>query len=238
MTNWLRLSGGLALLSLSGSAWYVAAATVRLLRAWESIPGTIAALDRTVQSLPGQLLPSVLAEVDRQASQVTAAASAQVGRVVDLTDRRTGELVELTRGTLGGLNGTLAQVDASVAQLSASASKTLNTVTAAVEQDRPEVYGLLRDSRLAAAEFARSNIYVRQQLPAGLQTFQEIERHVADATQAGAKASQATQRTMEHLDTATKPLPGYFRIPLSITGAIAPTAAGAIGAASATGAFH
>lgn len=235
--KWVHLAAAFCLVVVGTSAAFLTAGALRLFEAWEAIPVNIEAINRTVQGLPGQILPPVLAEVDKQAYQLSGATNAQVGRIVDLTDKRTGELLNLTRTSLANLDANVSQTAAHVSVLQASVSQTLGSVTALVNEDRPQLRGLLQDTRLAAAEFARSNIYVRQQLPAGLVTFQQIEAHVSDATQAAAKASLATQHTMEHLDTATKPLPAYFRIPLSITGAIAPTAAGAVSAAAATGAF-
>lgn len=66
-------------------------------------------------------------------------------------------------------------------------------------------------------------------------TMPKVLADVRQGTEAGMKASQATQQLMSNLAKETKPLPAWLRIPLSITGAVAPTVAGGVGALAATG---
>lgn len=236
--KWVHLAAAFCLVVVGTSAAFLTAGALRLFEAWEAIPVNIEAINRTVQGLPGQILPPVLAEVDKQAYQLSGATNAQVGRIVDLTDKRTGELLNLTRTSLANLDANVSQTAAHVSVLQASVSQTLGAVTSLVNEDRPQLRGLLQDTRLAAAEFARSNIYVRQQLPAGLMTFQQIEAHVSDATQAAAKASLATQHTMENFAAASKPLPTWLRVTLGVAPPLAQTGAAAVGAGAAAGLFR
>jgi len=71
----------------------------------------------------------------------------------------------------------------------------------------------------------------RGALPA---TLAGVDRIVANSDRTAA----STAKVMSNLAEATKPLPKWARWTLGITGAVAPTAAGAVSIAVATGAFH
>ena len=150
-------------------------------------------------------------------------------------------LVGQVSGTVGQVNGLVGQVSALVPQISPvlqAATKTVGDTDLLVQEMKPEAVGLLRDSRLTSAEFARTSIYIRQNTPAILANFNQIELDVRKSTDSASQASAATAAMMINLKKATTPLPPWIRIPLSITGAVAPTVAGAVSAAAATGAFQ
>ena len=89
----------------------------------------------------------------------------------------------------------------------------------------------------AALNFGQMASDVRAALPGAITTWQDIGANVKATTDASTAASRSTAKMMDNLAKATKPLPSYVRIPLSIAGAVAPPVAGALEAAAATGAF-
>ncbi len=83
----------------------------------------------------------------------------------------------------------------------------------------------------AAQNFGAMSAEIRADLP---HTLAGVDRIVANSD----KTSAASAKLMTNLAEASKPLPRWLRIPLAISGALAPTISGALAGAAATGAFR
>ena len=94
-----------------------------------------------------------------------------------------------------------------------------------------QLLGVTAAAKVTLGETAQTMRTVRDTTP-------QIAANIQRATDESALTAEQSRIAMKNLAEATKPLPRWLRIPLAITGAIAPTAAGAFGAAAATGAFR
>ena len=118
------------------------------------------------------------------------------------------------------------------------AEQTAAIATLTMKDLRPQMLGLVAASKIAAGEVATMGREAQRAMPEALVTWNRIGANVEATTSASARASAETAKTMQNLAKATAPLPRWIRIPLSITGAIGPTAAAGLAGAAATGAFR
>lgn len=139
------------------------------------------------------------------------------------------------------LDNHLAKLSGPVGKLTADLEPAVNQVNAAAR----ELPDTVRDARTLLARAARTAGHVEQAadkieqaVPALVADADSTAENVKQATAASAAAAEETKTAMHNLAVATHPLPSWVRIPLSITGAVAPTVAGAVSAAAATGAFR
>ncbi len=91
--------------------------------------------------------------------------------------------------------------------------------------------GVSKGAERAFLNFGLMSQEVRAALP---RVLENTER----TTEASARASLATARTMENLEAASKPFPKWIRLPLNIAGTLAHPVAGALAGAAAVGAFR
>jgi len=94
-----------------------------------------------------------------------------------------------------------------------------------------QLLGITAAAKVTLGETAQTMRTIRLEAPL-------ITANIRRATDETALSAQQTRIAMGNFAEATRPLPKWLRYPLSLTGAIAPTVAGAVGAAAATGAFR
>jgi len=98
-----------------------------------------------------------------------------------------------------------------------------------------QVLGVLGGAKVTLGQTAETMRDIQRATPGFIATWQQIGNHVSLMTDAGAKASQATQHTMENFAAASKPLPTWARIALGVG---PPVAQAGAAAASAGQALH
>lgn len=240
MKDWLYGCCSTAVLIIAIAVMSLTATAEREMRLWR-----VEALGE-VRNLRGDAagrVDATLARVDL--------ALAEVGELRRTADRR---LASIERNSSNRLDQAIQAGDrriggmeAQLARLVDEAMPTLRNVastSAALDQVAREnlycrgngncwpagVTAALGGAKVFLGEGAQAARRFDQALPRFLDTWDQVGQN-------SMKASDATAHTMQNLDKATRPLPRWVRIPLGITGAIAPTASGAIAAAAATGAF-
>jgi len=192
-----------------------------------------AQLDRT----RGELLK----EVHGQLTDLRFASQTEIRHGVDtahVSIQEGLERVDTAVGEVHGLRTDLQPVLQNAGAITAHLDQTVLDTDKTIKDLHPQLLGLVAASKVTAGELAESSRDFQRALPSMLVTWKDIGHNVAITTDASAKASQATEHMMTNLAIATKPLPNWLRIPLSITGAIAPTAAGMLTGAAAAGAFR
>jgi hypothetical protein len=229
------LAGALALLSAAQALQRAANA---LDRAESDVQKGIVTLNGELDStrtaligLAGSEMEGVRGQANDQITALRKDTMAQLTDMQGLVDRRTGEALKLAGDQLTAIRGDLKPTLDNTAKVTADADKLVTDI-------HPEAVGFMRDSRAMAVEAARTTLYIRQQTPAFLQTWQDIGLHVKETTDASAKASEATAVTMGNLAEATKPLPKWFRYTVGIGASISPVAIGIISGLATTGAFN
>jgi hypothetical protein len=179
----------------------------------------------------------VIAEVDQQISNTRADAKELVG------DFRKDTLTAIATATapLNKAAGTVEQLRADLKpSIDHAASITAHADEATAILFRrdalpAQILGVLGGAKVALGETATTMRDVQRATPGFIATWQEIGTHVNLMTDAGAKASQATQHTMENFAAASKPLPTWARIALGVG---PPVAQAGAAAASAGQALH
>lgn len=229
----------LAVAALCGAGtWAVVRIEARLSSAIDEyavVPGALSAL---VDLRSGEVIQAT----ERQAAAVIRAAERQVARTADAAER---QISQAQTGVLERVDGGIDRIDArakealaevrgvrgDIRPVLASTDELIEQTSGTIAVLRPQLLGTLAATKVTMGQAAQAARRIDAALPAALVTWQEIGSNSALTT-------AATARAMDNLAAATKPLPRWLRYPLAITGAIAPTAAGALGAAAATGAFR
>ena len=157
---------------------------------------------------------------DDRSKEALRIVDARVGQSLEIVDARSGQALKTVEGLRADLAPTLANTAALVKDLQNTSDALYPDIQAAVES-----------TTVAATQTAQAAQSVQQAVPGVLKGVETLEAN-SNATTA------STAEMMKNLAAATKPLPTWLRIPLSITGALAPTVAGAVSAAAAAGAFH
>lgn len=241
MNRWITASVSLFFVTLSGCLiWGTLLITRTIQHLDMEIDNSVKLIDKRAgevlltANITEEELTKRLAGVQADANtQITGLRSSLFSTLQPVTLQTTSTLARVS-ALLDQLSTTSAQVP----PILQAANKTLGDTDLLIQGVHPEAVGLLRDTRLASAELARTTLYVRQQTPTFLDNFKNIELDIKQSTESSVQASAATAAMMKNLQKATTPLPAWIRIPLSITGAVAPTVAGAVSAAAATGAFQ
>ncbi len=208
------------------------------------------ALRHTAQELSETALASrlVLAEIREQIPETAASLNTKADRTL----RGIDSLIDATHAEIHPIGSNLSKlsdsIDHNLSELSAvrgdlaplldEAAGTAAAARLTIRDLRPQLLGLVAASKISAGEVASAMRDVQHATPQAILTFDRIGANIDRTTIASAKASEATALTMQNLAKATKPLTPWVRIPLTITGAIAPTVAGALTGAAATGAFR
>ena len=177
------------------------------------------ALTPTVQTIPGL--------VDRHADRIEHLADSRMSAIQQDADAKLDALT----AKLGEATGAVADLREDVRPVLAEAQETLSQASATVAVLRPQLLGSIAAFKVTMGESAETARDVRRAVPGFITTWDRIGKN-SDAS------TQATAEMMTNLARATRPLPSWLRIPLSITGAVAPTAAGVLTGAAATGAFR
>lgn len=241
MNKWITISVATFFLVLSGCCIWT---TILVMQGLRHLHQETNAFLKTIDQRTADILKTVQATETLSDTRI---ASIQADLNRQLTSFRqdlNGEILPVTtsaKTTLDTMTGTIGQISAQsqkLGQMADGFAKVVADSDKLVTGATPEVTGLLRDSRLTAAEFGRTAIYIRQQTPPILKNLADIEADVKKSTDSAAVASAATAQTMKNLQKATNPLPGWIRIPLSVTGAMAPTASGVVTSLAATGVFQ
>jgi len=202
--------------------------------------------------------------IERESTDTLRAMRVLPERLAGIVDSRSDELVQLTAQRTDELlrradhrlqavqidlddvltranGGFLGEVTALRTDIGATLEETRQVERAtrrAIELLTPQALGLVAAHKVLAGEAASAARRIDAAVPDVLGQVHTVGANVARATDEYAATGQQTRIAMSNLAQATRPLPRWMRIPLSITGAIAPTAAGALGAAAATGAFR
>lgn len=190
----------------------------------------------------------VVAEVDQQISNTRADAVEIVGNFrkdtfAQLTSLQSNALTAIATATapLNKAAGTVEQLRVDLKPTldnTASITGHANEASAVLfRRDAlpAQILGVLGGAKIALGETATTMRDVQRATPGFIATWQQIGDHVSLMTDAGAKASQATQHTMENFAAASKPLPTWARIALGVG---PPVAQAGAAAASAGQALH
>ena len=227
--------------SLLTLVWAVAVLVADVDRLVKSTEQTVRAVPRELAAIRGiaeSLPPAVQAELagarkdlvseslawrttaDSRVASIQADTKSQASDAVARADARLAEVTGAVRGFRDDVRPVLAETQETLAQASGT-----------VAVLRPQALGLIAASKVTAGETAQAMRRIDAALPSALATWQQIGGN-------SQKTTAATAKAMANLAEASRPLPKWLRYPLAITGAMAPTAAGALGAAAATGAFQ
>lgn len=224
--------------------WLTFLTTVGIRQAYQDFNQKIDGVIKLVDQRTGDVLIATnltADKTDKRIASIQNDANHQLTELrIDIT-REIQPLISTATSTIGQFSALTQQISTVVPQVSPvlqAATKTVGDTDLLVQGVRPEAVGLLRDARLTSAELGRTSIYLRQATPQVLSKLDAIETDIKESTDSSVQASASTAAMMNNLRKATTPLPGWIRIPLSITGAVAPTAAGIVGALGATGVFQ
>lgn len=223
---------------------------VYLCRVAAGLPGEIrAAREEVAQTLQASLndLTAQTAPVLRE-SERTIKAARETVKSARVTLREVNETMRAARPVIGDVqivvqdvSKTVRSADTAIIELGklradlkpvlASADEVLMQTSGTVAVVRPQFLGLAAAAKVTFGEAAQAARRIDAAMPQLLTRIDRIAQN-SDRTTA------ASAGLFKHLEEATKPLPKWLRYPLSVTGAIAPTAAGAFGIAASAGAFR
>jgi hypothetical protein len=96
-----------------------------------------------------------------------------------------------------------------------------------------QLLGVLGGAKVTLGQTAETMRDIQRATPGFIATWQQIGNHVSLTTDAAAKASLATQHTMENFAAASKPLPTWARIALGVGPPVAQMGAATAAAGSA-----
>ena len=119
-----------------------------------------------------------------------------------------------------------------------SANKTVLDADKSITQMTPFAIGTLGGLKVAAGDLGTMGRDAQKAMPEILATVQRIGDNSERATAKSTEAMEQTRLVMANLAEETRPLPKWMRYTFGIAGVVAPSAAGAIGAAAAVGAFR
>jgi phage-related minor tail protein len=171
---------------------------------------------------------------ERQIAAARADAVSTVKESLKVADRRIGDTLDRVDAGIAEVRG----IRGDLRPVLGSADETLQQASGTLAVIRPQALGLIAAAKVTFGEAAQAARRVDAALPRALLRWDQIGADVQRTTDASAQASEATARTMAHLEEATKPLPKWLRYPLSIVGAAAPAVSGAVSTAAAVGAFR
>lgn len=225
---WLVVCAAELLRAQRGVATREAEATRRaLLEESERYRALVAAESAAYRMVLDRRLSEALGEV----RATRAAADARLQSVEMLVERRSGEALRLVEERSGEAVGVVRGIQGDVSVMLAETQRLQAAGTRAVELLTPQALGLVAAAKVTAGEAAQAARRIDEAVPGILATVQRAGDEYAET-------GRQTRVAMGNLAEATRPLPKWLRYPLSITGAMAPTVAGAVSAAAATGAFR
>ncbi len=111
--------------------------------------------------------------------------------------------------------------------------RVLENVTLTTHDLRPQLLGLVAGWKVVGGETAQTMRDVQKATPEALVTWRGIGLNVQKTTDASARASEATALTMGNLAKATKPLPAWIRVGVSLAPPIAQTVFAGVAAGAA-----
>lgn len=154
--------------------------------------------------------------LDKSAYTALAIVDVRAGEALKQLEPVTGKAAALVQDAQDSLDDLYPDLKATVASVDVAATSIAHTA---------------EDAQATSGEFRRA-------VPVMLTGFNHIIDNSDLTTKSTAQGMAHFAFAMKNLADATKPIPKWARWTFGIAGALAPTAAGAVGIAAATGAFH
>lgn len=243
--NPLPWTASIAVLVLTAAAWMVATeaagALAKLSLALHNVATAAWSANQAAQHFDEAIsgkhgVKQVLYNVDLT--------TAQIGRTSNVIRLAASEERQALKETSAETKATIIELRGKIGAVLDGASATEDELRKTVADVHPQILGLVAASKVTAGEAATTMREIRRAVPGFITQGQQIAENVRltslqfiETGKQSAEASKQTAKMMGNLAAATKPLPAWLRIPLAITGAVAPTAAGILTGAAATGAF-
>jgi hypothetical protein len=193
-------------------------------------PRAVRFLDSRLQ----RVQTAALFEVDIQANRMRERMDAQltalqtrlfseVGQTREMLDRRTGDAlarVDRAIGTVEALRADLQPTLSNVRDISAHANEA-SAVLLRRDALPAQLLGLTAATKVTLGQTATTMRIIQQATPELVATAQEIGDNVKETTAASTEASRRTAEVMTNFARATKPLPTWARIGLTVVPPIA-----------------
>ncbi len=236
-----------ALASVAALAISICLLVLSVKRAADAFPDKLDRAAAAVVTEIQQTRGAAIGEIDRQLNGLRADFVGQVGslrsdtftrvdRTLEVADARIGQSLELldsrSADTLKSISSLQADLQPSFRNIANLTGHADEAAAVLFRRDAlpAQLLGLTGAAKITLGETAQTMRTIQAAAP---ELLAGASRLVDNSDQTTA----ATAVAMKNLAEATKPLPKWLRYPLAITGAMAPTVAGAVSAAAATGAF-
>jgi len=201
----------------------------------------VSTANRVAANLPGQVQAEIdrtrgelLAEVDKQSTDLQVRATGQIDALRNDTLARVDTALAIASGRVGD---TLARVDTAlgtVDQVRASLQPALDHVTSiTAHADEAsgvllarnglpaQLLGVTAAAKVTLGQAATTMRTIQEATPDMLATVKKVGDNIDKTTEASAEASKQTAQVMTNFAAATKPLPKWLRVSLQIGGPVA-----------------
>jgi hypothetical protein len=224
-------------------------ATRRFIGQWltDNLMPEVHAVAAAAAAMPDSAIMEIDHQADRLAiitdnrlASIQREASGKIDQALLLADARLGQAITSADQQITGMRGSLQPAFTDVAAITHRVRLVADENLECRGNGNCWPVGItaaLGGAKVALGETGQAMRRIDAAMPKFIETAKRIEENSDVATAKAAEASEETRKVMANLARATKPLPAIVRIPLGVAGAVAPVAAGAIGAAAAMGAF-